>query len=118
MSLKKIQIGRKYEQLAKEYLAQRGYTFLAENYRTKYGELDLIFKVENVLVIVEVKYRKKNTFCDIKKSVDIKKIKRILKTTEIYITENKIDFQEIRLDVVFIEKTENGYEISHFINWS
>lgn len=118
MSLEKIETGKKYEQIAKEYLIQKGYHFISENYKTKFGEIDLIFKDRDTLVIVEVKYRKKNKFFEIKNSVDTKKIKRILKTTEIYITENKIDFEEIRLDTVFIEKIGNNYEISHFINWS
>ncbi|MCX7821539.1 MAG: YraN family protein [Brevinematales bacterium] len=118
MTANKLKTGKIYENLAKEYLLKKGYLFLTQNYKTRYGEIDLIFKDNAILVIVEVKYRKKNKFFDITNSVNTKKIKRILKTTEIYITENKIDFEEIRIDTVFIEKIGDNYKISHFINWS
>ncbi len=117
MNQNNIITGKKYENIAKEFLIKKGYEFITQNIKSKYGEIDLIFKDKKTLVIVEVKYRKKNNIIDIKKTVDMKKIKKILKTTEIYIEENKIDFEEIRLDTVFIESSEKEYQISHFINW-
>ncbi len=109
--------GKDFEKLAKEFLLKKGYSLVGENFRTPSGELDLIFKDKDTLVIVEVKGRKKTKTFDIKKSIDRKKVKRILKTTEIYIAKNKIFFNEIRFDAVFIEKIGESIEIFHFVNW-
>jgi len=111
------QKGKFYEEKAKEFLIQKGYSFIDENFSCKYGEIDLIFKDCNTLVIVEVKARKKKIGFEIKKSMDKKKVKRILKSTETYIAKNRIFFDEIRFDAIFFETVGEKYEILHFINW-
>ena len=50
-------IGRKGEDIAADYLTQRGCEVLERNVRTAYGEIDLIVMKENSLVFVEVKTR-------------------------------------------------------------
>jgi putative endonuclease len=45
------------ERIAEEHLAHRGFTILARNFRTRYGELDLIVADEDALVFCEVKTR-------------------------------------------------------------
>jgi putative endonuclease len=45
------------ERLAAEHLAHRGYSIVARNFRTRYGELDLIAADERALVFCEVKTR-------------------------------------------------------------
>jgi putative endonuclease len=49
--------GATAEQLAKSHLLAQGLSFVAENYRVKLGEIDLIFKEDEQWVFVEVKYR-------------------------------------------------------------
>jgi putative endonuclease len=41
------------EELALRYLTKRGYDLIERNYRTRYGELDLILRDENTLVLVQ-----------------------------------------------------------------
>jgi putative endonuclease len=50
-------LGRAGEQLALEHLERLGYTLVARNHRTRFGELDLIVCDECALVFVEVKSR-------------------------------------------------------------
>ena len=52
------QIGSKYEQLAADYLKKQGYCIVERNYYTPYGEIDIIAQQDEVLVFVEIKYRK------------------------------------------------------------
>ena len=40
------------EELALRYLTRRGYKLVERNYRTRYGELDLILRQEDTLVLV------------------------------------------------------------------
>jgi putative endonuclease len=45
------------ERIAEEHLTHRGYTIVARNFRTRYGELDLVATDERALVFCEVKTR-------------------------------------------------------------
>jgi putative endonuclease len=45
------------ERIAEEHLEHRGYSIVARNFRTRYGELDLIVADERSLVFCEVKTR-------------------------------------------------------------
>ena len=46
------------EQLAAEHLARRGYQILERNYRTRFGELDIVASDGRTLVFCEVKTRR------------------------------------------------------------
>ncbi|MEI3186619.1 MAG: YraN family protein [Lachnospiraceae bacterium] len=50
-------VGSKYEQMAKEWLKKQGLTILAQNFRSRTGEIDLIARDERTIIFVEVKYR-------------------------------------------------------------
>ena len=52
------------EELALRYLRRRGYERVERNYRTRYGELDLILRQEGSLVFVEVELRRGAGFGD------------------------------------------------------
>ena len=45
------------ERAAKNYLQRQGLKFLARNFRSARGEIDLVFREEDCLVFVEVKTR-------------------------------------------------------------
>lgn len=45
------------ERIAEEHLANRGFTIVSRNFRTRYGELDLIAADDDALVFCEVKTR-------------------------------------------------------------
>ena len=51
-------LGRRGEQLAAEHLERLGYRVVARNYRTRFGELDLVATDDYVLVFCEVKARR------------------------------------------------------------
>lgn len=49
--------GDRGEQLAAQYLSERGYEIVAAQYRCRFGEIDLIAQKDGVLCFVEVKLR-------------------------------------------------------------
>jgi putative endonuclease len=98
-----FETGKRGEDLAKGFFSSLGYRLLDANYRTKHGEIDLIFMDGRVLVFVEVKTRKKKSSRDIELLIDKRKANRILKSAEIYINNSDIEFEEIRLDALFVE---------------
>ena len=48
-------LGRRGEELAAEHLERLGYRIVARNYRTRFGELDLVAADDDLLVFCEVK---------------------------------------------------------------
>lgn len=52
------------EGIASRYLTRRGYAIVERNYRTRRGELDLIVRRGDTLVIVEVKLRRGTAYGD------------------------------------------------------
>ena len=113
MSSKKTtkQIGDEWEEKSKAFLESKGYAFVAQNYRSGRNEIDLIFKLNNSLIFVEVKYRKNSRFGNPEDFVDTAKLDRVMEAAENYIYE--IDWQgDIRFDVMAI----TGKSIEHFID--
>ena len=54
--------GKDAEARAARYLEGRGLTIVERNYRSRYGEIDLIARDGATLVFVEVRARASNTF--------------------------------------------------------
>lgn len=99
------------ENLAKEFLLNKGYTILETNYYTKSGEIDIIAKDDNIIVFVEVKYRKSAKRGLPLESINEKKQSKIIKTAYHYILENEIK-DSMRFDAIGILNKE----ITHIIN--
>ena len=56
-------IGKKYEQEAVDYLKKLKYKIIEQNFKLlPIGEIDIIAKDRNIIVFVEVKYRKNKNF--------------------------------------------------------
>lgn len=54
--------GARFEQLALEHLQRAGLELVARNFRTRFGELDLIMRDGTTLVFAEVRYRRDQRF--------------------------------------------------------
>jgi putative endonuclease len=97
--------GRWGEALAADHLRRKGYTILAANYTSRFGEIDLIAQNRKYLVFVEVKLRRDNTFAAAREFVDRRKQERIRKTALLYLETTQNDRQP-RFDVVEIYAPE------------
>lgn len=104
--------GRWAEHAALTYLQKHGLALVDQNYRTAFGEIDLIMRDADILVLVEVRYRNRNDFGTALESIDRAKCRRILNSSEHYIQQHRhlADTQR-RLDIVVITGPENNHEI-------
>ena len=93
--------GEQAEKQAYEFLISQGLTLIERNFRSPYGELDLIMKDGKTLVIVEVRFRKNDKFGSALESVTHSKQAKISATTEIYLS-SQTESMPIRFDVVGI----------------
>lgn len=107
-----IIFGKKGEDLASEFLRNKGYTILQRNFRAERGEIDLIATKENFLVFVEVKRRKNNFFGFPEEAVNAQKEEMILNTAQFFLDRNEWE-GEIRFDIIAITGDK---EIEHFID--
>ncbi len=96
-----IEKGSYGEQLAKDFLEQKGLQFLAANWKAKTGEVDLIFQDNDTRVFVEVRTRKKTSFGQGADTVFWQKQKKLIRTVKYYQQKERY-WGNIRFDVVSI----------------
>lgn len=103
----KYSYGLKAEASAKEYLQKKGYELLDANvaYRNT-GELDIIAKDGNTLVIVEVRYRATPAYGHPLETLTRTKRQRIVKATACYLSETKPKYDDLRFDIISITEKE------------
>lgn len=101
------------EDLALRFLEERGYKLVERNYRTRYGEIDLILRIGQSLVFVEVKLRRGRGFGDPLEAVTPRKQEAIRSMAEQYLAEYEPEYDELRFDAVGILAGGGPPEIHH-----
>lgn len=111
-----LQKGKNGEKLVGKYLKEKGYEIVCYNYHSRYGEIDIICKNCKYTIFVEVKTRKSFKYQRAIEAVTRLKRKKIIKTSLVYISENKI-YSQLRFDVAeVLMKSENDFEIIYHEN--
>ena len=108
-------VGAWGESLAAEYLRKKKYALVAMNYKTRYGEIDLIVRNRKFLVFVEVKLRKSDSFASAADFVDSRKQNRLRLTAQMYLSEKPTLLQP-RFDVVEIYAPQGIDTLKPIIN--
>ena len=105
-------LGRAGEVKAAEFLKNKGYAILDRNFKTHFGEIDIIVKDGEYIVFVEVKTRSGDEYGAPCEAVDTRKREKYFKVAEEYLLRNGKSDSPCRFDVVEIEKGQ----INHIIN--
>lgn len=107
------QVGKEKEELACNYLKDKGYQILAVNYWCREAELDIVAKERDELVFVEVKYRKNDHCGGSKYAVSANKIQKVIRGARYYLHHEKIEAEvPVRFDVIAIQ----GDQIWHYVH--
>lgn len=77
--------GAKAEELAAVFLQRRGLAVVEKNYRCRQGEIDLICIDNQVLVFVEVRLRRNQSFGGAAESITRQKQRRIILAAQHYL---------------------------------
>ena len=102
--------GRRYEDIACQYLKKKKFCIIEKNYRTRLGEIDIICSLHNELIFVEVKGGKNSP--EPFHRVNQQKLLRLERTMRHYLHHHEQDWDYIRLDVISI--SEPDLDIKHF----
>lgn len=77
--------GAAIEQLAAQWLQQRGLTLVTQNHHVKGGELDLVMRDGDTLVFVEVKHRVTTRYGHPLETITPTKRKRLIRAAQLYL---------------------------------
>lgn len=98
-----IDLGRWGEKKAVSFLKRKGYKIRELNFRSPFGEIDIIARDKNCLCFIEVKTRTTSLFGLPEESVDFRKEQKIIKSAIFYLnTQNNEFIPDIRFDLIGI----------------
>ena len=96
--------GADAEDQALRHLRQQGLKPVARNWRSRGGELDLVMRDGDTLVIAEVRQRSSAAFGGALASVDARKRGRIIQTTQLFLAEHpQFADAPVRFDVLALD---------------
>jgi putative endonuclease len=105
-------LGAEGEDIAVAYLKNKDYHILRRNYKTPYGEADIVAKDKDTVVFVEVKTRTDKSFGLPFESVNFRKQEKLKRIALFYLKNSKSQVN-LRFDVISIMTEDGRYKIDH-----
>lgn len=97
-------LGDRAEDRALAWLERQGLELITRNYHCRYGEIDLLMRDGDTLVVVEVRCRKGVSLTSAALTVDVRKQARLFRTALAFIaTHPEFDNAPVRFDVLGID---------------
>ena len=90
------ELGQRGEDAAAQLLLKKGYRLVARNYRTRYGEIDIIARKGGFLVFVEVKFRRSSKFGTPQEAVNARKQQHMIRSALSYVKQHSLFNENIR----------------------
>lgn len=100
---KNIELGKRGEDIAADYLTHRGYSIITRNYRRRFGEVDIVARKDSTIVFVEVKTRRSTAFGTGFEAVDVRKQRQLTRIAQDYLSRHNLFNVNARFDVVAVQ---------------
>ena len=108
-------IGQRAENIAADFLRDQGLEILERNYLRRVGELDIVARDRDVLVIAEVRTRRTDRYGGAAASVDPRKQQRLIRATHQLLQQRRdLSRLAVRFDVVAMSGLDG---LSPRIDW-
>lgn len=104
--------GKLGEELAVNYLIEKGYEIMERNWRNIHKEIDIIARDGKDLVVVEVKTRQSEENGEPDMAVTRQKQTRLISAANAYLFQNRLDINT-RFDIISIIMKDNSPVINH-----
>jgi len=108
------EIGRRAEAIAADYLRAHGYRLLAQNWRTRWCEIDLIVRKGEITYFVEVKYRHSSAQGMGLEYITNKKLAQMHFAAEFWLAGHQAQSGEYRLAA--IEASGAGFDVTAWLD--
>ncbi len=115
MKMSKRDTGSRAEQIAVDYLRERGFIIRDRNWRVGHKEVDIVAEKGRRIHIVEVRSRNSSFFQQPYDSIDRHKQRNLIAAAHAYILYHRLDL-EVQLDVVSVVFSGEGYALDYFPN--
>jgi putative endonuclease len=99
-------LGKTGEGLALDFLSARGYRIISRNFRTRFGEIDIIAADGRTICFIEVKTRRQARYGAPEEAVQGWKRRHMVKAAVIFLKSNHLLEEPSRFDVVSIGLTD------------
>lgn len=111
----KHQLGKRGEQLACQFLREKGLTIIATNYRAGHGEIDIIAQNNDSLVFAEVKSYYADPLDPPELRVSKKQQQTIIRSAYSFLDEHP-EFENflVRYDILIVNFSTYPVDISHY----
>jgi putative endonuclease len=107
MMTSRKELGDKGEQLAEEYLKRQKYKILDRNFRTRFGEIDIVARDRGQLVFVEVKTKGSHEFGLPEEEFTFYKKRRLRRVIQSWLWKNEIESDNWRVDLIALDYTDS-----------
>ncbi len=102
MGREKNKLGKLGEDIAARFLTQKGWQILERNYRSRFGEIDIVAKDKDFIVFVEVKSAKLYSSSFPKESITRRKQMQISKMALAFLKHFSLFGRNARFDVMAV----------------
>jgi putative endonuclease len=103
-------LGKEGEDIGARYLQSNGFKIVERNFRTPFGEIDIIARKGKKLYFVEVKTRTSSEYGRGVEAVDRRKISHIVNSINFYLGNKNVDYEIGILDIL---KVGDEFEITY-----
>lgn len=115
MSLTRQLLGREAEAAAEGLLRRKGYRILERNVRVGRGELDIVARMGETLVFVEVKARRTNRYGGVAYAVTAQKKRQLIQLAARYLARRRLERQPCRFDVLLYDAEDSAFPVLEHI---
>ena len=101
------ELGALGEQIAVDYLIERGYQIIERNWSNGHKEIDIVAKDGDTIVIVEVKTRRSTYLVEPETAVDVFKQRNLIWAANSFVNRFQYD-NDVRFDIISIVIDRNN----------
>lgn len=110
----RVVLGATGEALAERFLTDRGMSVIDRNWRCRQGEIDLVLRDGEEIVVCEVKTRRSTSFGQPVEAITRAKLGRLRRLAGAWLAAHEVSGQGVRLDVVGLLGQRDGtYRVTH-----
>ena len=111
-------LGSLGEGIAREHLERNGYEVVTTNFRCRWGEIDIVARIGDWLVFVEVRTRRTASYGTPEESLSSRKRERLIATAETFLQSHPEAPKEWRIDLISVRMGQSGAQaqVDHMEN--